>query len=117
MTGYSLKHPERSRTGSNPPPEYADPIGDPLYLVRSRARGLVEFADSLPWLNRSHRGILSIASLLAGRLTRGDLGTSRMKSLWLCLGSAGATPADFCKLEWSPPLEDDDDDEAAAFFR
>lgn len=76
-----------------------------------------EFADSLPWLNRSHRGILSIASLLAGRLTRGDLGTSRIKSLRLCLGSVGATPADFCKLEWSPPLEDDDDDEAAAFFR
>ncbi|MBZ9741012.1 MULTISPECIES: hypothetical protein [unclassified Mesorhizobium] len=110
MTGYSMKHPERFRPGSNLPPEYTDPIGEPPHWLAAEAQtAWREFADSLPWLNRSHRGITSIASLLSGSMERGELGISGMNLLRLCLGSMGATPADFSKVGWSPAAEDDDD--------
>ncbi|QPC90299.1 hypothetical protein [Mesorhizobium sp. INR15] len=60
-------------------------------------------------MNRTHRGITSIAALLSGKMARDELGTSGMNLLRLCLGSMGATPSDFRRINWTPPAIEDDD--------
>lgn len=116
LTGYAEKHNERFQTGGNHPPDYADPIGAPYdWLSQEAADAWHEFADTLPWLNRSHRSIVGLTANLAGRMQSGTLPDSGLNLLRLCLGSLGATPADFSKVGWTPPAEQDD--LADRFFR
>lgn len=88
----------------------ADTIGDPpKWLSEPQAAAWREFAGELPWLNRSHRCIVEIASVVRARLQSGEeVGTKALSLLRLCLGSMGATPADAAKVAWAPEDEPDD---------
>lgn len=109
VTGYSGKHPERFRAKAN---AWAtdQPVGEPApWLSPEAQEAWLEFAENLPWLNRSHRAIVGLTAYLAARLRLGTLPDSGANLLRLCLGSLGATPTDFAKVGWSPPAEDEDD--------
>jgi hypothetical protein len=88
----------------------ADAIGDPpKWLTEPQAVAWREFAGELPWLNRSHRGLVEIASIVRARLQSGEeVGTKALSLLRLCLGSMGATPADASKVSWAPEEPEDD---------
>lgn len=118
LTGYTTRHPERFRKTHNQPKSgNLGPIGSPHdWLTDNAKEAWDEMADTMPWLNSSHRAIVGITAYLCGRFREDLLGVSGMNLLRLCLQSLGATPADFSKVGWSPPA-DDDDDPAAKYFR
>jgi hypothetical protein len=72
------------------------------------------FTEELPWLNRSHRALVSIACDIRGRLIAGeDVGVKAQNLLRQCLGSMGATPADSSKVKMP---EEKIDDPADKYF-
>src|SRR5690606_13972147 len=78
ITGAIYKDPKRFR-GRNEP-QVGDPLGDPPdYLPDAEAEAWRDFALTLPWLNRSHRAIVHIASHLTARLQAGTLGVPGMQ--------------------------------------
>jgi hypothetical protein len=73
------------------------------------------FADELPWLNKSHRALVGIASEIRGRQIAGEeVGVKAMSLLRMILGSMGATPADSSKVRM--PEEQDDEDPSTKYF-
>jgi hypothetical protein len=91
-------------------------LGEPFDWLKPEARtAWREFDRTLPWLRYCHRGIVSVAALLAGKMATGELGVPSMNLLRQCLGSMGATPADASRVGWSPPEKDEDP--GAEFFR
>lgn len=106
VEGRHIKNPQRYR--SNEPT--ADAIGDPpKWLTEPQAAAWSEFAGELPWLNRSHRGLVEIASVVRSRLQSGEeVGTKALSLLRLCLSSMGATPGDASKVAWAPEEPEDD---------
>jgi len=73
------------------------------------------FRAELPWLNRSHRGLVEIASHLRARLMGGgEFGVQAMQLLRLCLANLGATPVDASKV--GATSDADDDDPSAEYF-
>jgi hypothetical protein len=106
VEGRHIKNPKRYK----PNEPTADAIGDPpAWSNESQAAAWREFAGELPWLNRSHRCIVEIASIVRARLQSSDeVGTKALSLLRLCLTSMGATPADASKVSWTPEEESDD---------
>lgn len=106
IEGRHLVNPARHKRNS----PTADAIGDPpKWLSEPQAVAWREFAGELPWLNRSHRCIVEIASIVRARLQSGqEIGTKALSLLRLCLSSMGATPADASKVSWAPEEEKDD---------
>ncbi|MGB3044962.1 MAG: hypothetical protein WBB98_17450 [Xanthobacteraceae bacterium] len=106
VEGRHIKNPQRYK----PNEPTADAIGDPpKWLTESQAVAWREFTGELPWLNRSHRCIVEIASVVRARLQSGEeVGTKALSLLRLCLNSMGATPADASKVAWAPDDEPDD---------
>jgi hypothetical protein len=88
----------------------ADALGSaPAWLNEAQAKAWHEFESELPWLNRSHRCLVEIASILRARLASGEeIGTKALSLLRLCLSSMGATPVDASKIAWKPEEEPDD---------
>jgi hypothetical protein len=73
------------------------------------------FSDELPWLNKSHRALLSIASDILGRQMAGDeVGVKALNLLRMILNSMGATPSGASKVKM--PEEVDPEDPAAKYF-
>ncbi len=72
------------------------PLGNaPKWLNETQANAWREFESEIPWLNRSHRAIVEIASVVRARVQSGDeVGTKALSLLRMCLSSMGATPAD-----------------------
>src|SRR6185437_10744955 len=70
----------------------ADAIGDPpAWLSDAQRAAWRDFAGELPWLNRSHRALVEIASVVRARLQSGaEVGTKALSLLRLCLSSMGA---------------------------
>jgi hypothetical protein len=106
VEGPHIKNPQRYKRNS----PTADAIGDPpKWLTEPQAVAWREFEAELPWLNRSHRALVGIASVLRARLqSGGEVGTKALSLLRLCLSSIGATPADASKISWVPEEEPDD---------
>lgn len=98
LTGRDKRDPARF-TGRNEP-MIDDDLGDAPDWLRdtdtTRPREAWEqLRSSIPWLNSSHRGIVSIAATVMGRMIAGqEVGTQSMNLLRQCLGQMGATPAD-----------------------
>lgn len=114
-TGAYAKNPQRYR-GRNEP-LVSDPLGEaPDWLDGHAATAWEDFQHRLPWLNRSHRCVVEIASILQGRMARGELGVPGMNLLRITLGQLGATPADFAKVRWEE-ADDNEDDLADRYFR
>jgi hypothetical protein len=106
LEGRDTKNPQRYR--HNEP--IAAALGDPpKWLNETQAEAWRGFEAELPWLNRSHRCIVQIASVLTARMASGnEVGTKALSLLRLCLSSMGATPADSSKISWAPEEEPDD---------
>lgn len=98
LMGRDKQNPARF-TGRNEPLGYDD-LGDaPEWLVDTEAAKPREAWEmlraSIPWLNSSHSGIVSIAATVMGRMVAGqDVGIQSMNLLRQSLGQMGATPAD-----------------------
>jgi len=96
-------------------PLVADGIGEPFdWLSENAKRAWRELVIEIPWLNHSHRGVLSIAAKLRGRMMgdssngESDLGIQGMNLYQVCLGKMGATPADASKAGVKPDGEGED---------
>ncbi len=118
LTGRNKVNPARF-TGRNEP-LVDDELGTaPDWLIDTDAakprEAWGELRASIPWLNSSHRGIVSIAATVMGRMMAGqDVGIQSMNLLRQCLGSMGATPADAGRVGLPDvPV----DDPAEEFFR
>jgi hypothetical protein len=81
---------------------------------RKLKRGHTLAAD-LPWLNRSHRAIVSLACEILGRQIAGEeVGVKALSLLRMILGQLGATPADASKVKM--PVEENEDDPSKKYF-
>jgi hypothetical protein len=114
-TGRTLHDPGRFKNRKEPPPN--GPLGKPPKWMKgpTQIEAWNTFADELPWLNRSHRALVGIASDIRGKLMAGDdLSVNALNLLRLTLGQMGATPVDSSKI--TVPEEEDDEDPAAKYF-
>lgn len=97
------KHDKARFTGRNEP-LIAEDLGDaPDWLAdndNAKPREAWDaLRDSIPWLNHSHRGIVSIAATVMGRMIAGqEVGTHSLNLLRQCLAQMGATPADASRV-------------------
>jgi hypothetical protein len=107
-------HDPKRFSGRNEPP--ADgPLGaPPHWLKEPAAEAWREFENELPWLNRSHRCIVAIASIARAELAAGCADVKVLTLLRQCLGQLGATPSDASKI--TMPDEEAPDDPADKYF-
>lgn len=107
MEGRHLVHPERHKRRNEP--RCAELGEAPDWMSRAQAEPWREFEAQAPWLNRSHRCLVSIACTVLARLRSGEeVGVQALGLLRLCLGSMGMTPVDASKVSWE--LEEEPDD-------
>ncbi|WP_426528389.1 hypothetical protein [Bradyrhizobium sp. McL0615] len=114
-TGRTLKNPKRFKNRTEPTGLGA--LGPPPKFLRtaSQKEAWNTFAKELPWLNYSHRALVSIASDIRGRQIAGeDVGVKALNLLRMMLNSMGATPSDASKVKM--PDEGDPEDPAAKYF-
>jgi hypothetical protein len=108
ITGRTIRNPRRFKDREEPTP--SGPLGDPpkWFKTQGQKDAWNEFRDELPWLNKSHRALVAIASGIRARFTAGeDIGVKAINLLRMCLGQLGATPADASKVRM--PVEKKDD--------
>src|ERR1700722_4553750 len=109
ITGRTKRNPGRFKDRCEPPS--AGPLGDPplWFKTPSQVEAWHTLAAELPWLNRSHRTIVSLACEIMGRQIAGEeVGVKALSLLRMILGQLGATPSDASKVKM--PVEEDDDD-------
>jgi hypothetical protein len=115
LTGAVAKNPQRYRARHEP--SGFGPLGEPSEWLSDGAKNAWrEMVPTMPWLNTTHRFIVEIAAILTAKMAAGELGVPGMQLLRVVLGKLGASPADFGRVKWAPPVEDDDDP-AAEYFR
>ncbi|KAA9386916.1 hypothetical protein [Neorhizobium galegae] len=113
LSGAIYKNPQRYRDRHEP--LVSEPLGDPFpWLKPEEADAWEEFRIRLPWLNKSHRGITSIAACLQARMVADELGVPGQTLLLRVLGSMGATPA---SSRFAVVPEPETDDPAEKYFR
>lgn len=97
ISGAMAKNPQRYRARREP--LVTEPIGDPPdWMKDDVAEQWGELSDSLPWLNRSHRCTVAIASILMAKHAAGTAGIPALQLLRVVLGSLGANPVDASKI-------------------
>jgi hypothetical protein len=114
-TGQILNHATRFK-GRNEPPANG-PLGNPPAWMKKKEQieAWETFEDDLPWLNKSHRALVGIASDIRGRQIAGEeISVQFLNLLRQCLGMMGATPADASKV--NVPDEDDEVEDASAKY-
>jgi hypothetical protein len=113
VTGADTKNPQRYR---NRTPPTSTPLGPPPDNFTEAERIVwAELADEMPWLAKSDRRIVALASRLQASIDA-DPATFPIggyAQLRLCLAAMGGTPCDKTKV--STPADDDPDDPAAEF--
>jgi len=89
-----------------------EPVGEPFAWLKPNAKqAWRDLADEIPWLNKSHRGLLSIAATIRGRMMGDsveDVGVQAMNLYRQALGQMGASPADASKAGVMPSGEEKD---------
>ena len=99
-TGADVAHKERFAGRNEPISPGA--VGEPFAWLKPKAKeAWKDLVDEIPWLNKSHRGLLSIAATIRGRMmgdSAEDVGVQAMNLYRQALGSMGATPADASKV-------------------
>lgn len=107
-TGRTKRDPARFE-GRNEP-LVAEAIGGPPNWMNAKQReawGVL--IDEIPWLNKSHRGLVEIAVTIRARLMSGEeVGVQALNLLRQALGQMGATPADASKAGAMSGGEDKD---------
>lgn len=103
VTGQAVK--QRAKFDKRQEPKIPDGVGEPFdWLSENAKKAWREISSEIPWLNQSHRGVLSVAAKLRGRMMgdssngETDLGIQGMNLYQVCLGKMGATPADASKV-------------------
>lgn len=110
-TGAAAKNPQRFRDRKEPK---SSPLGKPPCSFTDDQREAWEmFADEMPWLGKSDRMVVEVASRLRAAMQEPDFPMAGYAQLRMCLSAMGGTPADRSKV--AAP-EEEDDDPAAAFF-
>jgi hypothetical protein len=110
VTGAAKNHPKRFDKRSNP---QTGPLGEapawmPAELVWE------QFGADFPWLQRSDRYVVEIATILRAKVLSGaEVTTSDLNQLRLCIGMMGGTPADRSKVTM---VEEADEDPTEAYF-
>lgn len=110
LTGADRKDPQRYRGRSEP--GGGGPVGDPPdYLTQRQREAWRTFQRELPWLAKSDRAFLAVASILRARLM--DDAANQPAAFWrelrATLSALGATPVDRQHIHWAPAEKDDDD--------
>jgi len=106
LTGAAAKNPQRYRARREP--LVTDPIGEPpKWMKPDAAEQWRELVPTLPWLNRSHRATVAIASILMAKQAVGAAGIPALQLLRQVLGSLGANPTFKVSM---PPADGDHDD-------
>jgi hypothetical protein len=114
-TGRTLRNPGRFKNRIEPP--CGGPLGKPpKWLAKPHEQEAWDtLAADLPWLNKSHRTLVALASGLLARQIAGDeVGVKALNLLRMMLGSMGATPSDASKVMM--PAEKDETDPASKYF-
>jgi hypothetical protein len=114
-TGRTIRNPKRFADRKEP--AVTSPLGKPpkYFKTPSQIEAWNTFADELPWLNYSHRALVSIASDIRGRQIAGeDVGVKALNLLRMMLNSMGATPSDASKVRM--PDEGGPDDPSSKYF-
>jgi hypothetical protein len=115
-TGRTLHDPGRFKNRKEP--MVKDPLGKPPRWMKnaSQIEAWNTLASEIPWLNSSHRAIVSIASQVFGKQIAGEeISVNALNLLRQCLGSMGATPSDSSKISL-PDQEKDDEDPSTKYF-
>lgn len=116
-TGRTTQNPARFE-GRNEP-VVKEGVGEPFEWLKPNAKqAWKDLADEIPWLNKSHRGLLSIAATIRGRMmgdSAEEVGVQAMNLYRQALGSMGATPADASKAG-AMPGDDEEKDPADQYF-
>ena len=115
-TGQDELHKPRFESRSEP--EVTSPLGEPpAWLKKASDREAWEtFRDEYPWLNKSHRTLVAMASGLLGRLIAGEeVGVQAQNLLRQMIGSMGGTPSDASKV-MMPDGKKDNEDPSAKYF-
>jgi hypothetical protein len=115
ITGRTKRNPGRFKDRREPPS--GGPLGDPPRWVKtpSQIEAWHTLSAELPWLNRSHRAIVSLACEILGRQIAGEeVGVKALSLLRMILGQLGATPSDASKVKM--PVEEDEDDPSKKYF-
>ncbi|MCG7507073.1 hypothetical protein [Mesorhizobium retamae] len=115
ITGQSVK--QKRKFDARKEPKVLAGVGEPYeWLSDNAKKAWREIAAEIPWLNQSHRGLLSVAAKLRGRMMgdssngESDLGIQGLSLYQVCLGKMGATPSDASKVTLPSNDEDDEDD-------
>ena len=88
LSGAIYKNPGRYQTRVEPLVDA--PLGvPPDWLKPAEAEAWNEFRTHLPWLNKSHRGITSIAAIMTAKMATDDLGVPGMWSAPRFTGQVG----------------------------
>jgi hypothetical protein len=114
-TGRTLHDPKRFKNRKEP--KSNGPLGPPPKWMKnaSQIEAWQTLASDVPWLNSSHRAIVSIASQVFGKQIAGEeISVNALNLLRLCLSQMGATPTDSSKI--TVPEEEDDEDPASKYF-
>ena len=112
VTGAANRNPKRHSGRSNPK---VPRLGSaPKSLTDDEVEAWEMFRDEMPWLGKSDRTLVTIASRLRARmLTDPEISVNVAAQLRMCMSSMGGTPADRSKI--SEP-DEKDDDPAAEFI-
>ena len=112
-TGRVFHDPKRFENRKEP--AFTGPLGPPpAWLKKAAGDAWEAFDDELPWLNRSHRCIVGIASIARAEHAAGCADTKMLNLLRQCLGQLGATPSDASKI--TLPNDEDERDPSDKYF-
>ena len=106
ITGAAIKNPKRFKGRSE---HKVGPLGSPPKTFSDEeVLAWNEFKDELPWLGKSDRTIVMMASRLRVRIINDpEMGLNAMSLLKTCLTSMGGTPVDRTKVKASDETRDD----------
>lgn len=111
-TGATGKNPSRYKGRGSPK---VPPLGaPPRKFTDDQKAAWAEFADEMPWLAKSDRMVVEVASRLRAAMQNDPLfPMAGYAQLRMCVSAMGGTPADRTKV--AAP-DDEDEDPADKFF-
>lgn len=111
-TGADKKNPGRFAGRAKPK---VAPLGAPPARFTAQQKAAWRaFATEMPWLGKSDRTIVQVASRLRAAMeTEPDFPMGGFAQLRMCLSAMGGTPADRTKV--APPDDEEDEDPLAKF--
>src|SRR5262249_37712288 len=104
ITGRTVTNPARFRERPDPS---SGPLGDaPSWMTSEQRAVWTQFSVECPWLRRSDRALVEIASVLRTKLVHGEvLAVGAMTQLRLCLLAMGGSPCDRSRISAGEELQ------------